>query len=85
MASQPIEIMNALAQGLDDALNGDAHGDDRKVGFVLLTYNIGDLGKDRLNHVNYVGNGDRKDVYAALKELIARWDGVIPSQHHPVQ
>lgn len=77
------DMMNALAASLDEVLNGISKGEDRKVGFVLLTYNLGELGEDRLNHVNYVGNGERSDVYAALKELIARWDGqVMPTSQH---
>lgn len=32
------ELMNALAEGVDEALNGNARGKDRKVGFVLLVF-----------------------------------------------
>jgi len=79
------EMMQALASGIDEALNGTGPRSGHKVGFVLLTFPLGELGKDRLNLVNYIGNGDRKDVYAALKELLARWDGQItdqPCQHN---
>jgi hypothetical protein len=74
------EAMQAIAASLDEVLNGDAKGKDRKVGFVLLTFPFGELGTERLNRVNYIGNGERSDVYAALKELIARWDGNIPAR-----
>jgi len=62
-----IEFMNKLAKVLDDALNPE----ERKVGFVLLTYNF----EDGTGRVNYIGNGDRDDVRVALKELLARWEG----------
>ena len=68
------ETMQTLASTLDTLLNGPAKGADRKVGFALLTYNMGeDL--SGTGRINYVGNGEREDVLTALKELVARWEG----------
>lgn len=66
------ETMNALASGLDEALNDDLKGADRKVGFALLIY---EFGTPKDGRVNYVGNGQRDDVRMAIKELLARWEG----------
>lgn len=65
-------MMSALAQHLDDILNGEKR--PRAVGFALLIYNFGEdlRGSGR---INYIGNGERADVLVALKELIARWEG----------
>jgi hypothetical protein len=65
-------IMNTLAKSLDEILNGKTR--PKRIGFCLLTYNFGEdiAGTGR---INYIGNGKREDVYAALKELLARWEG----------
>lgn len=56
--------MNAVAQALDHTFNGDAKGNDKKVGFVLMLFEYG-------NHdgrCNYISNGaDRKDVVVLMK------------------
>lgn len=36
------EAMNGIAHGIDDVLNGNAKGSDRKVGFVLLVFPYGE-------------------------------------------
>lgn len=65
--------MNAVAQALDVAFNGDKHGVDRPTGFVLMVYPFGNAGTGRCN---YISNGaDRKDVVALMKEMIARFEG----------
>jgi hypothetical protein len=76
MAHQPIieeqrARMNVIAEVLDNEFNGKG---PKKVGFALLVYNLGEnlTGTGR---INYIGNGDRRDVLVALKELIARWEG----------
>lgn len=71
----PIEVefhdsMNALAFMLDGFFNGEARGDERKVGFVLLAFNFGDKGR-----VNYISNADREDMVATMKSFIARAEG----------
>lgn len=65
------ETMIALATGLDEVLNGDAKGKDRKVGFVLLVFPFGHDGR-----ANYISNGaNRKDIIALMKHQIARFEG----------
>lgn len=68
------EMMNAVAQGLDEAFNGDTKGADRKTGFVLLVFPFGEAGvKDRCN---FISNGaDRRDLVTLMKEMIARFEG----------
>jgi len=68
------ERMNAVARGLDEIFNGDAKGNDRKTGFVLLVFPFGEAAaKDRCN---FISNGaDRRDVVALMKEMIARFEG----------
>jgi hypothetical protein len=66
------EKMNAVALTLDEFFNGDARGDDRKVGFVLLLFEFG----EHQGRCNFISNGaDRKDVVALFKEMIARFEG----------
>jgi hypothetical protein len=64
------DIMQAIATGLDDALNGAAR--PKRVAFVVLTSNFGEIDGGR---VNYVSNAERDDITAMLKELLARWEG----------
>lgn len=77
LGDAPIEprhrrTMNAVAQALDGTFNGEAKGNDRKVGFVLMVFPYG----DRSGRCNYISNGaDRKDVVALMKEMIARFEG----------
>lgn len=64
--------MNAIASGLDQILNGETRGRDRKVGFVLLVFPFGsDDGR-----CNYISNGaERRDVVTLMKEQIKRFEG----------
>jgi hypothetical protein len=69
------ELMNAIARGLDDVLNGDKKGKDRPNGFVLMVYPFENLAHGDAR-CNYISNGaDRKDVVALMKEMIARFEG----------
>lgn len=72
------EMMNEIARLLDRTFNGDRQGDERKVGFALLTYRMGEdlTGTGR---INYIGNGERSQMLIALKELVARWEGRVPN------
>jgi hypothetical protein len=77
LGDQPIQedlrgSMQAVAKALDEIFNGDLKGEDRKVGFVLLTFNYGeDEGR-----CNYISNGaDRKEIVTLLKEQIKRFEG----------
>jgi hypothetical protein len=66
------EEMVALAQTLNELFNGDAKGDARKTGFVLMVFPFG----EREGRCNYISNGaDRNDVVALMKEMIARFEG----------
>lgn len=68
------DMMNSLARGIDEILNGDAKGADRKNGFVLLVFPFEELkGEGRCN---FISNGaDRRDVVTLFKEMIARFEG----------
>ena len=66
------EYMREVAAKLDFLFNGEAKGDDRKIGFALLTY---EFNKPMDGKVNYIGNGERRDVLVAMKEVVARWEG----------
>jgi hypothetical protein len=79
MAHGPIqqdyrEVMNDLAKMIDRILNEDMS--KRTTGFALLMYPFGEAPKGR---INYIGNGERADVLVALKELVARWEGQVPT------
>lgn len=64
--------MNALANGIDEIFNGEAKGDKRETGFVLMVFPFGS--KD--GRCNYISNGaDREDVVCLMKEMIARFQG----------
>ena len=65
-----LELMNDLAKMLDKAFNGDAKGEDRKVGFMLSVFPFGDEGR-----FNYIANSDRVDIVCLMKEMIARFEG----------
>lgn len=68
-------IMNALADGLDQIFNGPAlPGIPRKskVGWCLLSF---EFGKVEGGRVNYISNGDRADMIAAMHEWLARAEG----------
>jgi hypothetical protein len=63
--------MNAVAQGLEEVFNGSAKGNDRKVGFVLLVFPLG----DHDGRCNYISNADRRDIVTLMKEQIKRFEG----------
>lgn len=71
---EQFELMNGLAHGLDDILNPALPGLPRqkKIGFVLLTAYFGKIEGGR---VNYISNGEREDMLAMLRELLARLEG----------
>ena len=67
--------MNALAHTLDEIFNPTKLPGlprTKKVGFVLLTAYFGQIEDGR---VNYISNGEREDMVAMLKELLARFEG----------
>lgn len=71
---QPIEpafreAMEKLAEGIDQYLNGEATGDERPAGFVLLVFPFG----DREGRLNYISNGaDREDLAKLFREMLPR-------------
>ena len=79
------DLMNRLAAALDEAFNGaKLPGIPRKpqVGFVLLTFNFGQIDNGR---VNYISNADRADMITAMKEFIARAEGRVTADQPGVQ
>jgi hypothetical protein len=73
MADTRFEVMDALRQALDEALNGAAKGQDRKTGFALFVFPFDDYE----GHVSYISNGaTRGDVATLLKALIKRLEGL---------
>ena len=66
-------MMNGLAAGIDDVLNGPKlPGISRKVGFILL---VAEFGRIENGRVNYISNGAREDMIAMLREYLARLEG----------
>jgi hypothetical protein len=65
-------MMNGLAEGIDKILNGEAKGDAKKVGFVLLMF---EFSKTEGGRVNYISNAARPDMIAAMHEWLARAEG----------
>lgn len=65
------EMMNALARGLDKILNGEAKGDAKKNGFVLLVFPF----EGHEGRCNYISNAQRDDIIVLLKEQIKRFEG----------
>lgn len=68
------EMMNALAAGLDDVLNGRKDGDPRDTrhtGFILMVFPFdGHAGR-----CNYISTASRDDVIVLLREQLARFAG----------
>jgi hypothetical protein len=64
------QLMNGLAAGIDNILNGEAR--PKKLAFVVL---IAEFGQIEGGRVNYISNGERADCIAMMKEWIARAEG----------
>ncbi len=65
-----VGAMNALAQEIDRAFNGDRR--PQRVAFCLLLANFGDMDGGR---VNYISNAERADMICMVKEWLARVEG----------
>lgn len=65
------EGMNALAKIINIGLNGESL--DKKWGFALLVFPFGEVPEGRMN---YISNGKREDMVVALKEFVARNEGL---------
>lgn len=67
------DMMNAVAESLDEVFNGTARGPDRKVGFTLLVYPFGATDQGLCN---YIANGaSRQDIAVLFREMAARFEG----------
>jgi hypothetical protein len=65
--------MSAVAAAIDHFFNDGAKGDDRKIGYCLMVFPIGD---DMTGRCNYMSNGiSREDIVVLMKEMIARFQG----------
>mgnify|MGYP001094293769 CR=1 FL=1 len=67
--------MKHLAEALDGVLNGEPPPPEtwkKRWAFVLLTAEFGVI---RDGRVNYISNGEREDMVAMLRELLARFEG----------
>lgn len=67
-----IEMMQAVARGIDEIFNPGLKGHDRTVGWVLMAFDFGE-GSGR---ANYISNASREDVIVLLKEQLARFEGM---------
>jgi len=66
------EQMEAVMRTLDEFMNGEARGRDRRTGIVVLMFPFGDV----TGRCNFMSNGaDRKDLVTLFKEMIARFEG----------
>ena len=64
--------MNAVMKTIDEFMNGDAKGNDREVGIVVLMFPFG----SQDGRCNFISNGaDRNDLVVLFKEMIARFEG----------
>ena len=68
-------FMNELARMIDEICQ-DTFG--RKIGFALLMFEFDDMAKGPTGEgrINYLSNASRDDMRTALKELLARWEGM---------
>src|SRR5690349_2274450 len=64
------EAYQAIAQGLDEVLNGEQH--PKKIGFAVFVF---EFGKTSGGQVNYVSNAERKEMITAVREWLARAEG----------
>ena len=67
--AETTELMQGVASALDECLNGNKK--PKKVAFVLLLANFGEVDEGR---VNYVSNANRDDIVPMMKGLIDRWE-----------
>jgi len=70
--------MNHLARLIDTFFNGEAKGEERSTGFVLLLFPF----NDHNGRCNYISNANRDDVVVMLKEQIKRFEGQPEMEGH---
>lgn len=66
-----LELMNALAHGIDEVLNGEAGAKNKDTGFVLLVFPF----EGHEGRCNYISNAQRADIVVLLKEQLSRFEG----------
>jgi len=64
------KLMNALAHGIDELLNGKPPT-TKTNGFILMIFPF----EDHEGRCNYISNAHREDVVTMLKEQVARFEG----------
>jgi len=64
------KLMNALAHGIDELLNGNPPT-TKTNGFILIIFPF----EDHEGRCNYISNAQREDVVTMLKEQVARFEG----------
>ncbi len=64
------EAMQVIAHAIDDYFNGKRH--PKRIGFALLVFPTDEPEGSR---VNYVSSCSRRDMIAAMKEVVARLEG----------
>lgn len=65
-----LEKMKEMGRRIDEDLNGGVR--PRKVGFVLLMFDMGRKGR-----MNYLSNTNREDMLKGLKELVKNMEAEI--------
>ncbi len=68
-----VSMMKAIAGVLDEAFNGDAKGEARQTGFILMVFPFVEAKEG--GRCNYISNANRADVVTMLKEQIKRFEG----------
>jgi hypothetical protein len=66
-------LMNGIARVLDESFNGEAKGENRKTGFILMVFPFEEVKEG--GRCNYISNARRVDVVTMLKEQIKRFEG----------
>lgn len=65
-----VALMNGVAKGIDDVLNGATPGPKHN-GFILMVFPF----EGHEGRCNYISNACREDVVVLLKEQLARFQG----------
>jgi hypothetical protein len=66
------EKMSAVMAALDRFMNGEAKGDSREIGIVVLMFPFGATD----GRCNFISNGaDRAEIVSLFKEMISRFEG----------
>jgi hypothetical protein len=65
------DLMNDLAQDIDQFVNGGLKGKDRHTGFILMMF---PFGQDPTHRCNYISNARRSDVVELLRNQLKRFE-----------